>query len=105
MAIWSSALTNLIFGINKMVNVGGIAGETLKKFVERVERLEEDRKAVAEDIKQVYAEAKSVGFDPKIMRKVIIIRKLDMDARAEQEALLDIYMHALEGGENPAVDE
>ena len=88
-----------------MVNVGGVAGEALRKFIERVERLEEDKKAVAEDIKQVYAEAKSVGFDPKIMRKVITIRKLDTEARQEQEALLDIYMHAIEGGDNPAIDE
>ncbi len=88
-----------------MVNVGGVAGEALRKFIERVERLDEDKKAVAEDIKQVFAEAKSVGFDPKIMRKVIAIRKLDMDVRQEQEALLDVYMHAIEGGNNPAVDE
>ncbi|MGY8985385.1 MAG: DUF2312 domain-containing protein [Sphingomonadales bacterium] len=88
-----------------MVNVGGIAGETLRKFIERVERLDEDKKAVTEDIKEVYAEAKSLGFDPKVMRKVVTIRKLDMDARQEQEALLEIYMHALEGADNPAVDE
>jgi uncharacterized protein (UPF0335 family) len=80
-----------------MVNTGGVAGDALRNYVARIERLEEDKKAVAEDIKEVYAEAKAVGYDPKIMRKAIIIRKMDMDTRKEQEELLDIYMHALEG--------
>jgi len=80
-----------------MVNTGGIAGDALRNYVARIERLEEDKKAVAEDIKEVYAEAKAVGYDPKIMRKAISIRRMDLDTRKEQEELLDIYMHALEG--------
>lgn len=80
-------------------NTGGIAGEQLRSFIERIERLEEDRKGIAEDIKEIYAGAKATGFDPKIMRKVISIRKMDQADRQEQEALLDVYMHAIEGGE------
>lgn len=82
-----------------MVNTGGIAGEQLRSFIERIERLEEDKKAIAEDMKEVYAQAKATGFDPKIMRKVISLRKMDQADRQEQEALLDVYLHAIEGGE------
>ena len=78
-----------------MPDVGGIAGERLKSFIERIERLEEETKALAEDIKEVYAEAKGVGFDVKIMRQVIKIRKMDQDDLDEQETLLDVYMQAL----------
>ena len=78
-----------------MPDVGGIAGERLKSFIERIERLEEEKKALAEDIKEVYAEAKGVGFDTKIMRQVIKIRKMDQNDMDEQEALLDIYKRAL----------
>lgn len=80
-----------------MVNTGGIAGDRLRGFIERVERLEEEKKVLAADIKEVYGEAKALGFDPKIMRKVVAIRKLDTEKREEQEALLDIYLHAIEG--------
>lgn len=80
-----------------MTNNGGIAGDHLRSFIERIERLEEEKKALAEDLKEVYLEAKSTGFDPKIMRTVIKIRKMEAHDRNEQEALLDIYMHALEG--------
>lgn len=82
-----------------MVNTGGIAGEQLRSFIERIERLEEEKKGIAEDIKEVYAQAKATGFDPKIMRKVISLRKMDTADRQEQEALLDVYLHAIEGGE------
>lgn len=78
-----------------MPDVGGIAGERLKSFIERIERLEEEKKALAEDIKEVYAEAKGVGFDIKIMRQIIKIRKMDQDDLDEQEALLDVYKRAL----------
>jgi uncharacterized protein (UPF0335 family) len=78
-----------------MPDVGGIAGERLKSLIERIERLEEEKKALAEDIKEVYAEAKGVGFDTKIMRQVIKIRKMDQDDVDEQEALLDVYKRAL----------
>ena len=79
-----------------MADVGGIAGERLRAFVERVERLEEEKAALAADIKEVYAEAKGVGFDIKILRKIISLRKLDKSDRQEQEQLLDIYMRALD---------
>lgn len=67
----------------------------LRAFVERIERLNEEKKALCEDIKEVYAEAKSNGFDPKIIRKIVSIRGLDPDKRAEEEALLDVYLKAL----------
>ena len=80
-----------------MVNTGGIAGESLRSLVARIERLNEDKQAIADDIKEVYAEAKALGFDPKIMRKAISLRKVDTEKRQEESDLLDIYMHALEG--------
>jgi uncharacterized protein (UPF0335 family) len=76
-------------------DVGGIAAGQLRAFVERIERLEEEKKALAGDIKEVYAEAKGNGFDTKILRKVISIRKLEEAERQEQESLLDLYMSAL----------
>lgn len=71
------------------------AKEQLKALVERIERLEEDKKQVAEDIKEVYAEAKAHGFDTKALRKIVSIRKQDVDERKEQEAILELYMQAL----------
>lgn len=84
-----------------MVQAGGVAGDQLRSFISRIERLEEEKKGIAEDIKEVYAAAKAVGFDTKIMRKVIGLRKMDQADRQEIEALLDVYMDALEGGEIP----
>ena len=78
-----------------MPDVGGVAGERLKSFIERIERLEEERRALGEDIKEVYAEAKGTGFEPKIMRQLIKIRKMDKDEHDEQESLLDLYKRAL----------
>ncbi len=78
-----------------MPDVGGIAGERLKSLIERIERLEEERRALSEDIKEVYAEAKGTGFDPKIMRQIIRIRKRDKDDLDEEETLLDLYKRAL----------
>jgi uncharacterized protein (UPF0335 family) len=78
-----------------MTDVGGIAGERLKSFIERIERLEEERRTLGEDIKEVYAEAKGTGFEPKIMRQLIKIRKMDKDEHDEQESLLDLYKRAL----------
>ncbi|HZT87687.1 MAG TPA: DUF2312 domain-containing protein [Stellaceae bacterium] len=78
-----------------MADVGGIAGDRLKSFIERIERLEEEKRTLSEDIKEVYAEAKGTGFDPKIMRQVIRIRRMDKDDLDEQESLLDIYKRAL----------
>lgn len=71
------------------------ADDRLRLLIERIERLEEDKKDVAEDIKDVYTEAKAVGYDPKIMRQIIRLRKMNPDDRREQQALLDVYAHAL----------
>jgi uncharacterized protein (UPF0335 family) len=71
------------------------AKEQLKAMVERVERLEEEKKAIADDIKDVYAEAKAHGFDVKALRTIVRLRKQDSDERKEQEAILETYMHAL----------
>ena len=76
-------------------DAGGIAGERLKSFIARIERLEEEKRALAEDIREVYAEAKGVGFDVKTMRQIVKIRKLDQAELDEQEALLDTYKRAL----------
>lgn len=78
-----------------MPEVGGIAGERLRAFIERIERLEEERRALGADIKEVYAEAKGAGFDPKTMRQIVRIRRMDKDDLDEQETLLDIYKRAL----------
>jgi len=80
----------------------GFAGGQLKAFVERIERLEEEKKTLSDDIADVYAEAKANGFDVKILRQVIRLRKQDADERSEQETLLDLYMAAL--GMLPASD-
>ncbi len=76
-------------------DVSGAAAEQLKSFIERIERLEEEKKATAEDIKDVYSEAKGTGFDTKIIRKVISLRKKDAAERQEEEAILDLYLAAL----------
>ena len=67
----------------------------LRSFIERVERLEEEKRTIAEDIKEVYAEAKGNGFDPKIMRKIVSMRRVDVDKRREEETVLDLYLNAL----------
>ena len=67
----------------------------LKSFIERIERLEEEKKALAEDIKDVYAEAKGTGYDVKVMRKIVSMRRQDHNKRREEEEILDIYMSAL----------
>lgn len=71
------------------------AKDQLKAFVERIERLEEEKKAISDDIKDVFAEAKGNGYDVKALREVIRLRKQDKDERAEHEAILDTYLHAL----------
>ncbi len=76
-------------------DVGGVAADRLRSFVQRIERLEEEKAALTADIRDVYAEAKSSGFDTKILRQVIRLRKLDNADRREQEELLDLYMAAL----------
>jgi uncharacterized protein (UPF0335 family) len=69
--------------------------DQLKAFVERIERLEEEKKTIADDVKDVYAEAKAMGFDTKALRTVIRMRKQDVNERQEQQAILDTYLHAL----------
>jgi uncharacterized protein (UPF0335 family) len=76
-------------------NSGGVSSDQLRSYIERVERLGEEKAALAADIREVFAEAKGNGFDVKIMRQAIRLRKLDKDDRDEQEALLDLYMRAL----------
>ena len=78
-----------------MPDIGGIAGDRLKSFIERIERLEEEKRALAEDIKEVFSEAKGVGFDVKTMRQLIRLRRMDQEDLDEQEALLDTYKRAL----------
>ena len=73
----------------------GFAAGQLKSLVERIERLEEEKAALAADIREIYAEAKGHGFDIKIMRQVVRIRRLDKADRQEQEAVLDLYLSAL----------
>ncbi len=79
----------------KTAKAGGIAQDQLRAFIQRIERLEEEKAALAADIREIYAEAKGNGFDPKIMRQVVRLRKLDTAERQEQEAILDLYIHAL----------
>ena len=74
-----------------------VAGEQLQSFVQRIERLEEEKAALAADIREVYAEAKGNGFDVKILRQVVRVRKMDSHERQEQEALLQLYLEALGG--------
>ena len=80
-----------------MIEIGhnSIAKDQLKSIIERVERLEEDKAAIGSDIKDVYAEAKGNGYDVKALRRIVALRKQDPGKRAEQEAILDTYMHAL----------
>lgn len=78
-----------------MPDVGGIAGARLKSFIERIERLHEERNALAEDLKEVYAEARGTGFDVKIMKKLVDIRRKDQSDLDEEETLLDVYKRAL----------
>ena len=78
-----------------MSDAGGIAADRLKSFIERIERLEEEKAALAADIKEVYSEAKAAGFDTKVMRQVVRLRKMDSNDRQEQESLLEVYKHAI----------
>lgn len=77
-------------------DAGGLAAERLRSFVQRIERLEEERAALGADIREVYSEAKSAGFDVKTLRHVVRLLKLDRADRQEQEALLDLYKRALD---------
>jgi uncharacterized protein (UPF0335 family) len=77
------------------IKSGGVAVDRLRSLVERIERLEEERKALGNDIKDIFAEAKSAGFDPKVLRQLIRIRKQEAAEVEEQETMLDIYRRAL----------
>ena len=80
---------------NESFSTTAVAAGQLKSLVERIERLEEEKKAVAEQIKEVYAEAKANGFDTRTLRKVVSLRKRSTEERQEEEALLDLYLSAL----------
>ena len=79
----------------KPVDVDGLAGEHLAQFVDRIERLEEEKQDLMADIRDVYNEAKGTGFDPKVMRQIVRLRKMDQNDVDEQETLLHLYKQAL----------
>lgn len=72
-----------------------VSGDRLKSFIERVERLEEEKKAAGEDIKDVYSEAKVAGFEPKILKKIVALRKQNLEKRREERELLELYAAAI----------
>ena len=74
---------------------GNVAADQLRLFIERIERLEEEKKGIADDVKDVYAEAKANGYDTKTMRAIVRLRKMEKHARDEQDALLETYRNAL----------
>jgi uncharacterized protein (UPF0335 family) len=84
---------------------GGFAPDRLRSFIERIERLEQEKQDLAADIREVYSEAKGVGFDPKIMRHVVRLRKMEDNDRREHEMVLDTYMHALGMAATPVAAE
>src|SRR6266581_9611777 len=74
---------------------GTVAADQLRLFIERIERLEEEKKGIADDVRDVYAEAKANGYDPKIMRMIVRLRRMETHTRQEQDAVLDTYRAAL----------
>ncbi|MFT8484271.1 MAG: DUF2312 domain-containing protein [Gluconobacter cerinus] len=88
-------MTDDMTGHNSDAAVGGIAADRLRSIIERVERLEEERKALSGDIKDIFSEAKSAGFDVKVIKQIIRLRKQEPAEAEEQETLLDIYRRAL----------
>ena len=80
---------------DRAADQGGVAAERLRSFVQRIERLEEDRAGLGQDLKEVYAEAKGEGFDVKVLRKLISLRKRDPQQRREEEELLELYLSAI----------
>lgn len=78
-----------------MADVQGVAGDRLKQYIERIERLSEERSGIADDIKDVYAEAKSAGFDAKIMKMIVRLRKMATDKRNEEQHMLEVYKSAI----------
>jgi uncharacterized protein (UPF0335 family) len=86
-----------------MSGPGGVAGDQLRAFVERIEQVEEEIRALTDDKKDIYAEAKGQGFDVKILREVVRIRKKDQQERDEEESLLDVYLHAIATAPPPSI--
>ena len=78
-----------------MLSEGNVAADELRLLIERIERLEEEKKGIADDVKDVYGEAKARGYDPKTMRAIVRLRKMETHSRQEAEALLDTYKAAL----------
>ena len=78
-----------------MAEVGGVAGDRLRTIIERIERLEDEKKALSDDIREIYSEAKGAGFDIKIIRQIVRLRKMDASDRSEMEQILDVYKRAL----------
>lgn len=76
-------------------NTGGVAGDRLRSFVERIERLEEEKKGIQDDIAEIYKEAKGTGFEPRIIRQIVRLRKKAKEERQEEEELLQVYKAAL----------
>jgi uncharacterized protein (UPF0335 family) len=79
-----------------MTEVGSVAADRLRSFIERIERLEEEKAALAADIREIYSEAKGNGFDTKVIRMIVRLRKMDQSDRQEQEQILDLYKRALD---------
>lgn len=79
-----------------MADVAGIHSDRLRTIIERIENLEEEKRALSDDIREIYLEAKSTGFDVKILRQLINLRKLDVNDRQEQEVMLDLYKRAMD---------
>ena len=79
-----------------MAEVGGVSTDRLRSFVDRIDRLEEEKMALAADIREVYSEAKGAGFDVRVMRQLIRLRKLDKDDRTQMEEILSVYERALD---------
>ena len=78
-----------------MADTTGVSGERLRSYIERIERLEEEKKALSDDIREIYSEAKGTGFDIKVLRHVVRLRKMDTSDRNEMEQVLEVYKRAL----------
>ncbi len=78
-----------------MAETTGISGERLRLYIERIERLEEEKKALSDDIREIYSEAKGTGFDVKVLRHIIRLRKMDASDRNEMEQVIEVYKHVL----------
>lgn len=91
----SNGIADIAGGTTQDNDVGGVTGARLRSFIERIERLEEEKTALSEDVKEVYGELKGTGFDVKTVREIVRLRKMDADKRQEEAALLDTYKAAI----------